>query len=114
WFFGALDEVSIYSRALPAHEIWSIAAAGTMGKCPIGVNAPPSVDAGADLVVPDISSTAILEGTVSDDGLPGGGRVTWEWTKLHGSGDVEFEDATQLVTSVRFSTEGYYVLKLTA
>jgi hypothetical protein len=34
WFTGAVDEVSVYSRALSAVEIQGIYAAGSAGKCP--------------------------------------------------------------------------------
>jgi hypothetical protein len=33
WFKGLIDEVSIYNRALGSHEIQSIVAAGSAGKC---------------------------------------------------------------------------------
>src|ERR1041385_1571863 len=52
-FFGAIDELSIYNRALTAGEIQAIFAAGSAGKCP--PNLPPialcqdvTVSAGAD------------------------------------------------------------------
>ncbi|MGH7288392.1 MAG: hypothetical protein ACREI8_10290, partial [Myxococcota bacterium] len=47
-------------------------------------NQAPFVSAGPDLVA-DISTAASLDGTVSDDGLPGG-SVTQSWSRVSGPG----------------------------
>ncbi|MBN1417593.1 MAG: hypothetical protein JXP34_02390, partial [Planctomycetes bacterium] len=77
-------------------------------------NAPPSVDAGPDrsLELPD---AAILDGTVSDDGLPDPpGAVSVTWSVASGPAAVAFGDATAVDTTATFSSAGTYVLRLTA
>ncbi|OYC97783.1 OmpL47-type beta-barrel domain-containing protein [Microbacterium sp. Yaish 1] len=58
---------------------------------------------------------AALIGTVKDDGLPGG-DLTAQWTveSAPEGATVLFDDATAATTTARFSTEGAYVLRLTA
>ncbi|HEV2706799.1 MAG TPA: RHS repeat-associated core domain-containing protein [Pyrinomonadaceae bacterium] len=55
-----------------------------------------------------------LSGTVSDDGLPAGGALANNWTKISGPGTVTFADAGRAATSATFSEAGVYVLRLTA
>jgi VCBS repeat-containing protein len=77
-------------------------------------NLPPSVDAGPDqsITLPDV---AILDGTVSDDGIPDPpGAVTSTWSQVSGPGVVTFGDASALDTTASFSNAGSYVLRLTA
>ena len=40
--------------------------------------------------------------------------MTVQWSKVSGSGDVTFADATSRTTSATFSATGVYVLRLTA
>ena len=75
-------------------------------------NQAPFVSAGPDLVA-DISTAASLDGTVSDDGLPGG-SVTQSWSRVSGPGTVSFGNANAVDTSATFSSVGTYVLRLTA
>ncbi|HZD78996.1 MAG TPA: hypothetical protein VE646_02995 [Actinomycetota bacterium] len=78
------------------------------------VNAPPAVDAGSDqtVVQPD---RATLAGVVSDDGLPDPpGTTTSQWSLVSGPGGVTFADPTSPTTTASFSTDGTYVLRLTA
>jgi hypothetical protein len=77
---------------------------------PIPSNRPPSVSAGTDqsIVLP---TTATLNGAASDmDNDP----VTVAWSKISGDGAVSFANATSLSTTASFSTNGIYVLRLTA
>jgi hypothetical protein len=75
---------------------------------------PPSVDAGADQTI-TIGDVAVLDGTVSDDGEPDPpGAVTTEWTVESGPGSAAFDNAAAVDTSVTFSAQGTYVLRLTA
>ena len=55
----------------------------------ISANAPPVVSAGpsAETTFP---APASLQGTVTDDGLPAGGKLTTYWTKIIGPGPVQF------------------------
>lgn len=76
-------------------------------------NVAPTVSAGADLNV-TLPGTASLNGTVSDDGKPAGASVTTTWSKVSGPGTVTFGNASNVDTTASFSTDGTYVLKLTA
>ena len=77
-------------------------------------NLPPSVNAGPDQTIRQPSS-AILDGTVSDDGLPNPpGTVTATWKQLDGPGTATFANAGAVDTTVTFSAPGTYTLDLTA
>ena len=76
-------------------------------------NVAPAVNAGADQILTLPATTASLAGTVTDDGLPGGG-VTTQWTKVSGPGTVTFGNAAAASTTASFSVQGAYVLQLTA
>ncbi len=77
------------------------------------INNPPTVKAGADQTVM-LPHSASLSGTVSDDGQPAGGALATTWSKVSGPGTVEFQDASAAATVATFSTNGSYVLRLTA
>jgi len=113
-FAGLLDEVSIYSRPLNAEEIFQIFAAGLSGKCPDDNNLAPEVFAGPDLFLRGVPATTTLQGEVTDDGLPLNWQVHSRWSVLSGPGTVSFADANSPTTSATFSTNGVYVLQLTA
>jgi hypothetical protein len=81
---------------------------------PAAGNVAPSVDAGPDqtVVLPD---AAILQGSVADDGQPDPpGETTSEWSTAGGPGTVAFADPAAPSTTATFSTDGTYVLRLTA
>ncbi len=76
-------------------------------------NTAPVVSAGPDQTV-TLPSSAILQGTVKDDGLPNPpGFTTSSWTKVNGPGTVTFGDATAASTTASFSAAGTYLLRLT-
>jgi RHS repeat-associated protein len=77
-------------------------------------NAAPVVNAGADqtLILP--ITTATLNGTVTDDGLPGCATLTYSWSQVSGPGTVTFAHPNALNTTATFSVVGTYVLRLTA
>ena len=76
---------------------------------------PPSVDAGTDQIFSLPTTTADLDGTVTDDELPDPpGAVSTTWSKLSGPGTVTFGDASAVDTTATFSEPGTYVLRLTA
>ena len=78
------------------------------------VNQPPTVFAGSNqtVVLPNV---AILAGAASDDGLPNPPNVvTTTWSKVSGPGSVTFGNISTLDTTASFSTDGVYVLRLTA
>ena len=80
----------------------------------IQVNAAPVVNAGYDQSI-NLPATASLFGSASDDGLPTPpGALTLTWSKTSGPGSVSFGNANSLTTTASFSSEGPYVLRLTA
>ena len=77
-------------------------------------NAPPAVDAGADMTIspPDAAS---LMGIVSDDGLPDPpASLTTTWSMASGPGSVIFDNDAALETTAIFSAYGTYTLQLEA
>jgi hypothetical protein len=77
------------------------------------VNEAPQVEAGVEQVIRLPADTVVLDGTVSDDGLPGGGVVT-TWSLLSGPGAVVFGDAGSVDTTASFTVAGDYLLQLAA
>jgi hypothetical protein len=77
-------------------------------------NQGPLANAGADQVI-TLPANVPLNGTVNDDGLPiPPGLLSFGWTKFSGPGTVSFANASALSTTASFSTNGTYVLRLTA
>ena len=76
-------------------------------------NQAPNVSAGADQQVTLPANTISLTGTASDDGLPSGVLST-NWSVVSSPGTVTFSDSSALATTAQFSTDGLYVLRLTA
>jgi hypothetical protein len=77
-------------------------------------NSAPVVSAGDDLSV-RLPATASLRGRATDDGLPEGAAITYEWTQVSvGPGTATFEDDSKRTTRVAFDVGGTYVLRLTA
>ncbi len=75
-------------------------------------NQKPAVNAGDDQTI-TLPSTATLNGTVSDDGLPNN-SLNVNWSKVSGSGEVTFINPDSSETIADFSLPGTYVLRLTA
>ncbi|MGA2263850.1 MAG: choice-of-anchor tandem repeat NxxGxxAF-containing protein, partial [Acidobacteriota bacterium] len=75
---------------------------------------PGVTDANGIAVLGSASSIVILNGSVTDDGLPQGGTLTVTWSKVSGPGNVSFADLDAAITTARFSAAGIYVLRLTA
>jgi hypothetical protein len=113
-FEGQLDEISLYGRPLNPEEVYNIYASGSVGKCPDDNNAPPMVSAGPDLFLGGLPATATLNGEVIDPALPPGGTLSQQWSVLEGPGTVTFGSPDLPVTTAAFSTNGIYVLQLTA
>jgi hypothetical protein len=74
-------------------------------------NQAPTVDAGPDQTI-TLPNDAVLDGTVTDDGLPGPFNTTWSVSS--GPGEVTFADDTAVDTTASFSVDGMYTLRLTA
>src|SRR5205807_8035335 len=77
-------------------------------------NQAPTVSAGPDQTI-TLPASATLTGTASDDGLPNPpGKLTFLWTQVSGPGTVTFSSPTALTTQAAFSSNGTYVLRLSA
>jgi RHS repeat-associated protein len=77
-------------------------------------NRPPVVNAGSDRSIDAPATTATLNGSVTDDGLPEGAALTVDWTKVSGPGAVAFAQPRSATTGVSVDAPGTYVLRLTA
>ena len=77
-------------------------------------NQAPIVDAGTNTAVYS-SLNYMLRGKVTDDGLPlSPGRTSMRWSTVSGPGVVSFSTPTFGICTARFSTLGFYRLRLTA
>lgn len=74
-------------------------------------NLDPEVSAGPDLTVTLPEHTATLNGSATDDGVPGGG-LTVSWSVESGPAAVEFANRSALVTDATFPVAGTYRLFL--
>jgi glucose/arabinose dehydrogenase len=81
---------------------------------PPPTNQPPLVSAGADLTV-TLPANALLDGTVTDDGLPiPPGSTTTTWSMVSGPAPVTFATPASVDTTVTFTAPGSYILRLSA
>jgi hypothetical protein len=83
------------------------------------INPLADINAGADTLSATSFATRpdqelSLGGSVEDDGLPRGGKLTVSWKKISGPGEVAFSDTSQPVTRARFTAMGVYELELSA
>ncbi len=60
------------------------------------------------------NNVVILNGAVTDDGLPVGGVLTVAWSKVSGPGTVAFGNSALASTTASFSAAGAYSLQLSA
>jgi|GEM_PF-672972 len=79
---------------------------------PYSGNLSPVVSAGEDQRI-TLPGDAVLNGDISDDGLPNG-ILTSTWSKVSGPGEVSFTAPDSLNTTASFSMSGTYMLRLTA
>ncbi|MDD2763158.1 MAG: chitobiase/beta-hexosaminidase C-terminal domain-containing protein [Opitutaceae bacterium] len=112
-FKGVVDEFTLYNRPLSLAEIGALYDVGAAGKSPPDDNAPPLVNAGPDIDIPDVTATATLYGTVTDDNKPFGPPAV-QWSLVEGPGTATFADASAAATTATFSTLGTYLLQLVA
>src|SRR5207248_2025831 len=77
-------------------------------------NAAPVANAGPDQTI-SLPDQATLRGWAIDDGLPNPpANLTYHWSLLNGPGAVNFGNPAAASTTVAFSAEGNYSLRLTA
>lgn len=86
---------------------------GCSSSCQIE-NQPPSVDAGVDQTITLPTNTVVLDGTVTDDGLPLPTNLTTAWAVQSGPAAVTFGDSAAVDTNATFTQDGIYVLELSA
>jgi len=132
WALSSSDGSKVAEYNLESLPVWDsmVAANGRLymsmenGKvqCFAGTNYPPEVYAGEDQSIYHMS-TAVLDATVTDDGLPtidpcdpqsASIGVTTNWTKFDGPGEIIFGDPYAVDTTASFSQSGEYILRLTA
>lgn len=77
-------------------------------------NDPPQVFAGGDAMLRAPVEPFRLRAIASDDGIPRGGELTFQWRQLDGPEQIAFDDATLLRPTVSFPVEGIYILELSA
>jgi RHS repeat-associated protein len=80
---------------------------------PYPPNTPPNVFAGYDQSLL-LTNAATLLGVVTDDGMPQGSVLTYQWTMVSGPTNVSFGSSTSLLTTASFPTVGTYSLRLAA
>jgi hypothetical protein len=80
----------------------------------IDLNRAPNVYAGPAVTITLPTTTATLNGTVSDDGLPVGGTLTIQWSQVDGPAAVTFSSPNAAVTQASFPVAGLYNLRLRA
>ena len=77
-------------------------------------NAAPVANAGPDQTI-TLSDQATLRGFATDDGLPNPpAALSYQWSELIGPDSVTFGNAAAASTTAAFTTEGTYMLQLTA
>ncbi|HET7293056.1 MAG TPA: Calx-beta domain-containing protein, partial [Vicinamibacteria bacterium] len=76
-------------------------------------NQAPVVSAGPD-VTTDLGTFPLLDGSVSDDGLPPGSSPVVAWSVDSGPGPVHFANSAAPKTTASFEVSGTHVLRLTA
>jgi len=84
---------------------------GASGSNP--VNLAPLVNAGSDQATTPGSSVT-LNGSASDDGLPGGSTLVTSWTQISGPASALISAPANTTTSATFNAAGSYVLQLNA
>ena len=121
--------------------VWSMSVTDYAGRAPdlgafeTAANAAPLVSAGPDRSVtlvfqdaveqsrsglrrppvgPTFRAEAVLEGSVTDDGLPYPPAPSTAWSVVSGPGKVEIASRLAAETRATFSAPGTYVLRLTA
>jgi hypothetical protein len=114
YFAGQIAEVLVYTKPLTDAERQSVEQYLLQKYPPVAAatNQAPVVNAGSDQTVSQFQA-ATLNGSVSDDGLPGSG-VTASWSKVSGPGTVTFANPAAASTTATFSAAGAYTLRLSA
>jgi hypothetical protein len=94
-FYGSIDELSVYNRALETNEIKDIYDAGTYGKC--GSAMPPFI------IAHPVGANVIFGTNVAFSVSAGGSTpLTYQW-RFNGTNIAGATDATLALTNVQFT-----------
>ena len=107
YFHGAMDDVRVYSTALPLSVIASFASLPPY-------NSPPSASAGPDFAAAVGAMTPLI-GEITDDGLPAPpGQMTYAWSQVSGPVPAAIAHPDRSFTLVSFPVAGDYLFELRA
>ena len=99
-FLGAIDELSIYSAALPASQIQALYNAGAGGKCPF----PPAIVTQPVTQSVYVSNNVVLNVTVS-----GSPPLTYQWS-MNGSNIGNATNAFLALNNIQLTNAGTYAV----
>lgn len=102
YFNGQADDFRVYNRALTSSEVQILARLHG-----------PSINAGAD-VSGNAGTNVALDGTLTANRLPDWATTSTLWYQQSGPGTVTFGNTSNIDTTANASTDGSYVLRLTA
>lgn len=104
-FLGMIDELGVYSRALPANEIQAIYNAGLSGKCvvpvsPVIISHPQNINA---IVGTNVTFTVVAGGSVP---------FNYQW-RFNGTNITAATNSTLSLTNIQFNQAGSYSVQVT-
>lgn len=100
-FYGLIDDLSVYARALSGTEIQSIFAAGSAGKCRAVL--PPLI------VTQPESRTAYVGGSLTFSALVAGDSLTYQWL-FNGTNLAGATSSALVLTNISLNDAGSYTL----
>ena len=104
-FKGAMDEVSLYNRALTAAEVQSIYNAGSAGKC--GVPVPPIITSQPASQAVSVGDTVAFSVTAA-----GGSPLSYQW-QWNGAGLAGQTASSLTLNDVQLTNAGSYSVVVT-
>jgi hypothetical protein len=104
-FYGAIDEVSVYSRALSSNEIQGIYNAGVVGKCPIMIS-PAIVQQPTNLTTVPSNNVSLGANVV------GSPLLNFQWL-LNGAAVPGATNSSLTFSNIQPSSAGIYSLLVT-
>ena len=108
--FAEGDETAVVALAANASYVVGSPSSASVTIADDEANHAPTANAGPDQSI-SVLGLAILNGSATDDGLPGSG-LTYSWSKVSGPGTAVAANPTAQNTSAFFSMAGTYVLRL--
>ncbi|HAT09810.1 MAG TPA: hypothetical protein DCS97_04305, partial [Planctomycetes bacterium] len=105
---GVVDDFRIYGRALSDSEVMAL-----YQQSAIALNKPPVVSIATSGAAVENAPFA-LDGSATDDGLPAGSSLTYQWSKVSGPGAATFSAPSAADTTVTVNQTGSYTFRLIA